>query len=95
MVGRTTFIIAHRLSTVRKADRIAVLSGGRIMEIGSHQELLDSKGYYSGSRLRGVHSGGGRAWSVGHGDEGTYDLRLKRAISSTAFLAIRLKIAIR
>jgi ATP-binding cassette subfamily B protein/subfamily B ATP-binding cassette protein MsbA len=46
MVGRTTFIIAHRLSTVRKADRIAVLSGGRIMEVGSHQELLDSKGYY-------------------------------------------------
>jgi ATP-binding cassette subfamily B protein/subfamily B ATP-binding cassette protein MsbA len=46
MVGRTTFVIAHRLSTVRKADRIAVLSAGRIIESGSHQELLDSKGYY-------------------------------------------------
>ncbi len=46
MVGRTTFIIAHRLSTVRKADRIAVLSAGRIIEVGSHQDLLDSKGYY-------------------------------------------------
>jgi len=40
MKGRTTFIIAHRLSTVRKADKIIVLKGGHIAEIGSHDELM-------------------------------------------------------
>ncbi|MBI5903247.1 MAG: ATP-binding cassette domain-containing protein, partial [Deltaproteobacteria bacterium] len=47
MEGRTTFVIAHRLSTVRKADRIIVLSNGSIKEIGGHEELLNSGGEYS------------------------------------------------
>ncbi|HEY4706156.1 MAG TPA: ABC transporter transmembrane domain-containing protein, partial [Thermodesulfobacteriota bacterium] len=47
MSGRTTFVIAHRLSTVRNADRIIVLSNGAIKEIGSHDELLSSGGEYS------------------------------------------------
>ncbi len=47
MKGRTVFVIAHRLSTVREADRIIVLSGGRIVEIGSHKELLDLEGEYA------------------------------------------------
>jgi len=46
-VGRTTLVIAHRLSTVRDADRIVVLDGGRIVESGRHDELLDRAGSYA------------------------------------------------
>ena len=45
--GRTTIVIAHRLSTVERADRIVVLDQGRIVEIGSHRELLASGGLYA------------------------------------------------
>ena len=45
--GRTTIFISHRVSTVRNADRIAVLHGGRIVELGTHDELLALNGYYS------------------------------------------------
>jgi ATP-binding cassette, subfamily B, multidrug efflux pump len=46
LAGRTSIIIAHRLSTVQKADRIIVLHRGRVREVGSHQELLHLKGIY-------------------------------------------------
>jgi ATP-binding cassette subfamily B protein len=46
MRGRTTIFISHRVSTVRNADRIAVLHGGRIVELGNHDELLALNGYY-------------------------------------------------
>jgi subfamily B ATP-binding cassette protein MsbA len=46
MVGRTTFVIAHRLSTVRRADRIIVMDEGRIAEIGPHDDLIRRHGIY-------------------------------------------------
>ena len=47
MRGRTTIFISHRVSTVRAADQIAVLYGGRIVELGTHDELLPLNGYYA------------------------------------------------
>ena len=47
MQGRTSFIVAHRLSTTREADVILVMKDGRIVEIGNHKELLDRKGFYA------------------------------------------------
>ncbi|HLV87343.1 MAG TPA: ABC transporter ATP-binding protein [Candidatus Sulfotelmatobacter sp.] len=47
MHGRTTIFISHRVSTVRNADRIAVLHGGSIVEVGTHDQLLALNGYYS------------------------------------------------
>ncbi|MBV9375292.1 MAG: ATP-binding cassette domain-containing protein, partial [Alphaproteobacteria bacterium] len=47
MRDRTTIVIAHRLSTVRNADRLAVLDGGQVVETGSHSELLARGGLYT------------------------------------------------
>jgi ATP-binding cassette, subfamily B, bacterial len=47
MEGRTTLVIAHRLATVRSADRILVMDGGRIVEEGTHEALLNQGGLYA------------------------------------------------
>ena len=46
MEGRTSFVIAHRLSTIRDADQVLVIDEGQIVERGTHQELLDRRGFY-------------------------------------------------
>ena len=46
MEGRTTFIVAHRLSTIHKADQIIVLEQGRVVETGQHEELMNNKNLY-------------------------------------------------
>ena len=54
--GRTTIIIAHRLSTVMKADLIVVMDKGKISEMGTHKDLVNQKGIYS--KLFEIQSGG-------------------------------------
>ena len=48
MQGRTSFIVAHRLSTIREADVILVMKDGNIIEQGNHETLLQKKGFYAG-----------------------------------------------
>ena len=51
--GRTTFVIAHRLSTVRDADQILVLKGGRLVEQGNYQELMRLNGLFAELNMKG------------------------------------------
>jgi ABC-type multidrug transport system fused ATPase/permease subunit len=52
MAGRTVFIVAHRLSTVRTVDRIYFLAGGRVIEMGSHEKLIAARGHYRDLYMR-------------------------------------------
>ena len=54
--GRTTIIIAHRFSTIENVDRIVVMDSGRIVEVGTHDELMNQKGRYE--KLYAVYSSG-------------------------------------
>lgn len=62
LAGRTTFVIAHRLSTIRRADLILLMDDGRIVERGTHEELMRASGTYSEMVLRQIHA-------TGHSDE--------------------------
>jgi subfamily B ATP-binding cassette protein MsbA len=58
MMGRTTLIISHRLATIERADRIAVLAAGRLVEQGTHRELIQAGGLYA--RLHSIQFGSDR-----------------------------------
>ena len=47
MQGRTTFVVAHRLSTIRDADVILVMKDGHVVEQGNHEQLLQKNGFYA------------------------------------------------
>ena len=51
MQGRTTFIVAHRLSTLRRADLVMVLDHGRVTQVGTHEQLMDAGGHYRDAAL--------------------------------------------
>src|SRR2546425_1884637 len=56
LAGRTTFVIAHRLSTIRRADMILLMEDGRVIERGTHEELMSARGTYYGMTLRQMES---------------------------------------
>ena len=56
LAGRTTFVIAHRLSTIRRADTILLMEEGRVIERGTHQQLMDARGIYYGMVRRQMES---------------------------------------
>jgi ATP-binding cassette subfamily B protein/subfamily B ATP-binding cassette protein MsbA len=68
LAGRTTFVIAHRLSTIRRADMILLMEDGRVIERGTHQQLMDARGTYHEMVLRQMEFDGKKGqelWSDG------------------------------
>jgi ABC-type multidrug transport system fused ATPase/permease subunit len=66
MAGRTTIIIAHRMSTIRNADKIIVLEKGRVVECGGHAELMNLDGQRGGLYRRLYEAQAGTAAPVDH-----------------------------
>ena len=56
LAGRTTFVIAHRLSTIRRADMILLMEDGRVIERGTHEELMEARGVYYDMVVRQMES---------------------------------------
>ncbi len=68
LAGKTTFVIAHRLATIRKADVILVLDHGRLVERGTHDELLARNGLYAElQRLQRPDESADRVWDARRG----------------------------
>jgi ABC-type multidrug transport system fused ATPase/permease subunit len=61
--NRTTIVVAHRLSTILNADRICVFEGGKLVESGSHVELMRSNGHYA--KLYNIQFGSGDSFNEG------------------------------
>ena len=80
--GRTTVVIAHRLSTIRNADQILVLKGGRVVERGTHDELLRAAGVYRRLYEQQYHLEADRFLSPGEGDE--FEEDEEKAVPGTA-----------
>jgi ATP-binding cassette subfamily B protein/subfamily B ATP-binding cassette protein MsbA len=73
LAGRTTFVIAHRLSTVRRADLILLMDDGRVVERGNHEELMAARGAYYGMVVRQMASHSQNLedeWPEAHRDQG-------------------------
>jgi ATP-binding cassette subfamily B protein/subfamily B ATP-binding cassette protein MsbA len=70
LAGRTTFVIAHRLSTVRRADLILLMEDGRVIERGTHEQLMAARGEYHAMVLRQMEAGMESAAAEGSGDWG-------------------------
>jgi ATP-binding cassette subfamily B protein/subfamily B ATP-binding cassette protein MsbA len=64
LAGRTTFVIAHRLSTIRRADLILLMENGRVIERGTHEELMSARGTYHAMVLRQMESAGHEAGTL-------------------------------
>lgn len=58
LAGRTTFVVAHRLSTIRRADEILLMEDGRVVERGTYQQLMDARGLYHDMVLRQMETDG-------------------------------------
>jgi ABC-type multidrug transport system fused ATPase/permease subunit len=73
MAGRTTLMIAHRLSTVREADHLVVLDEGAVVEQGTHEELVEKGGVYA--RLVAMNDGETPVHMARHGRRGAASMR--------------------
>jgi len=67
LAGRTTFVIAHRLSTIRRADVILLMEDGRVIERGTHEELMDARGVYHDMVLRQMAASAQDGQALWHG----------------------------